>query len=146
MRVPAGPGERCEGRGQHVPDRVLTEGVVVAGLRTQDAGGDRECQELAGGGRTQVRGVGQEMRDAIRALLVGETGAAERLTGVTATHAVRIAFEPEDGALRIRVVPAGTRPELPVVATVLTALQAAAQDGRLSRLRICQRPDCGWAY
>lgn len=87
-----------------------------------------------------------ELRDAIRALLVGEPGAAERLTAVTATHAVRIAFEQEDGAPRVRLVPAGTRPELPIVATVLTALQAAAQDGRLSRLRICQRPDCGWAY
>ena len=87
-----------------------------------------------------------ELRDAIRALLAGEAGAAERLTAVASAHAVRVAFEQQPDALRVRLVPSGTRSELPVVAAVLTALQAAAQDGRLSRLRICQRPDCGWAY
>lgn len=87
-----------------------------------------------------------ELRDAIRSLVLGEPGSAERLTEVAASHAVRVAFEGEAGALRARLVPAGTRPELPIVAAVLTALQAAVQDGRLSRLRICQRPDCGWCY
>ena len=88
-----------------------------------------------------------ELRDAIRALMTGEQGAAERLTDVAAAHAVRVTFQGEAGAApRTRLVPAGTRPELPIVAAVLTALQAAVQDGRLSRLRVCQRPDCGWVY
>lgn len=87
-----------------------------------------------------------ELRDAVRALVEGAPGAAERLTDVAAAHAVRVAFRAEVGTLSTRLVPAGTRPELPIVATVLTALQAAVQDGRLSRLRVCQRPECGWVY
>ncbi|GAA2138542.1 hypothetical protein GCM10009844_06630 [Nocardioides koreensis] len=87
-----------------------------------------------------------ELRDAIRALVAGEPGAADRLTDVAAAHAVRVAVQELGGALRARLVPAGTRPELPIAAAALTALQAAVQDGRLSRLRVCQRPDCGWVY
>jgi predicted RNA-binding Zn ribbon-like protein len=87
-----------------------------------------------------------ELRDAIRALVAGEPGAPERLTTVAATHAVRVAFEQGADSVQVRLVPAGTRAELPIVASVLTAVQAATLDGRLSRLRICQRPDCGWCY
>jgi CGNR zinc finger protein len=100
-------------------------------------------------GDIDERGWGRliELRDAIRAMVAGEAGAAERVTDVAASHAVRVAFQAEVGvALRTRLVPAGTRPELPIVAAVLTALQASVQDGRLSRLRVCQRPDCGWVY
>ena len=66
-----------------------------------------------------------ELRDAIRALVAGEPGAAGRLTEVAAGHALRVSFQGEAGAApRTRLVPAGTRPELPIAAAVLTALQA----------------------
>jgi len=87
-----------------------------------------------------------ELRDAARAVVCREPGAAERLARVAAKHPVRIALEDGPDGLRARLVPAGTRGEGGIAAAVLGALKSAVDDGRIARLRVCERPECQWVY
>jgi hypothetical protein len=58
----------------------------------------------------------------------------------------------DDGTARLelgdrpRWVPVRESTEHRLAVDVLSALHQARTDGRLSRLRLCQRPDCGWCY
>ena len=87
-----------------------------------------------------------ELRDAVRALVAAEPGAAEQVTRVAARHPVRVSVAAGPGGPRTGLAPAGTRPEGRVAAVVLGALQAAIEDGRIARLRICERAECQWVY
>ncbi|NYD40385.1 CGNR zinc finger domain-containing protein [Nocardioides panaciterrulae] len=87
-----------------------------------------------------------ELRDAIRALVCREPGAAERLSRVAARHPVRLAVETRGDRPVARLVPAGNRPEAAIAATLLGAVRAALDDGRIARLRVCDRAECQWVY
>jgi hypothetical protein len=79
-----------------------------------------------------------ELRDRIReAVATGDVGPVD---DVARDYPVRLAFTPP------RLAAAGEDVEHAIAVTVLGALHQAARDGRLSRLRLCQRPDCGWCY
>ena len=87
-----------------------------------------------------------ELRDALRGLISGEPEAHGRLTRLAARVPLRLALERGDGGVRSRFVPHRDDQETVLVTEILTALQTAVLDGRLARLRICERPECGWCY
>jgi len=78
------------------------------------------------------------LRERVRTVVAGEDGAmvalaetAQRYPLVLGPSGLAAARDGQESAL---------------AATVLVALHAAVQDGRLARLRLCQRPDCQWCY
>jgi predicted RNA-binding Zn ribbon-like protein len=81
-----------------------------------------------------------ELRDHIRAVLAGEDDGAT-LTAVTRRYPAYL-----DLAGGPAWVPVTPSTEHRVAVDMIAALHAAARDGRLARLRLCQRPDCGWCY
>ncbi|GAA4219165.1 CGNR zinc finger domain-containing protein [Actinocatenispora rupis] len=88
------------------------------------------------------------LRDGLRAL-VGAHGADEPLAPATLASARAAVGDPAlrldvDGSGAITLVPAGGRLVAP--AAVLAAVAAAAVDGSWSRLKLCRRPTCRWAY
>lgn len=87
-----------------------------------------------------------ELRDAVRALVAAEPGAAERLSTVAAAHPVHVAFLGEGSSVSARLSASAARPEQPIAAAVLGLLQLAVHDGRFTRFGLCERPECGWCY
>lgn len=78
------------------------------------------------------------LRDRVRALVAGEADAMDALAETAQRYPLVL------GASGL--VAARTDQESALASTVLVAVQAATQDGRLARLRLCQRPDCQWCY
>lgn len=91
-------------------------------------------EEIDDGGWRRLAG----LRDQVRAVVAGEDGAREALAETAQRYPLVLGA---DG-----LVAARDGQEARLAATVLVALHAADRDGRLSRLRICQRPDCQWCY
>lgn len=87
-----------------------------------------------------------QLRDAVRSLVAGEDGAEERVTRVASRIPVRVAFERVEDRSAGRLVAPDAGPEQVLAAAVLSALQQAVHDGRMERLRLCERPECGWCY
>ena len=82
-----------------------------------------------------------DLRDRVRAVLAGEEGAASAFTAAATRYPLLVDLD-EPSGLRS----ADDRQEARLAGAVLAALHVAARDGRLARLRLCQRPDCGWCY
>jgi len=83
------------------------------------------------------------LREAIRALLADQDPDAPVRLGAVA-HGYPLVFRMEGARIRAAPVRAGN--EHAIAVAVLAALHAATQDGRLSRLRFCARPECGWCF
>jgi predicted RNA-binding Zn ribbon-like protein len=83
-----------------------------------------------------------DLRDAIRALL--EKGSPDgRLSRLARSYPDLLVFD-EDGRARLSAGHVGGEQEIAVA--LLAALHVALADGRLARLRLCERPGCGWAF
>jgi CGNR zinc finger len=67
----------------------------------------------------------------------GDPGA---LTELAQRYPARLEFTP------LRLAPVRNDAEHEIAVALLTALHQAVRDGRLTRLRLCERPDCGWCY
>ena len=80
------------------------------------------------------------LRDGVRAVLAGEDDGAA-LTDLARAYPARLALA-GDAAW----VPVADSAEHRLAVDLLGALQRAVTDGRVARLRLCQRPDCGWCY
>jgi predicted RNA-binding Zn ribbon-like protein len=87
------------------------------------------------------------LRDAIRAVLTdADPEAARRLTAVAHGYPSVLQVEEAGAVPRLTVAPVRDHDEQAIAVAVLAALEAAARDGRLARLRFCQRPECGWCF
>lgn len=80
-----------------------------------------------------------ELRSALRAVVDGAPG--DRVTELAAAYPARLEVSAEP-----RWVPVRDEAEHRLAVDLLAALHTAGADGRLERLRLCQRPDCGWCY
>jgi CGNR zinc finger/Putative stress-induced transcription regulator len=80
-----------------------------------------------------------ELRAGLRAVLGGASG--EHMTALAAAYPARLEVSEEP-----RWVPVRDDVEHRLAVDLLGALHTAAADGRLERLRLCRRPDCGWCY
>ena len=79
------------------------------------------------------------LREGVRAVVAGEDDGAA-LTELARDYPARLDLA--GGAW----VPARDSTEHRLAVDVLAALHLASTDGRLTRLRLCQRPECGWCY
>jgi predicted RNA-binding Zn ribbon-like protein len=59
---------------------------------------------------------------------------------------LRLALDRAGDEVRSSFVPHRDDQETVLVTELLSALQTAVLDGRLARLRLCERPECGWCY
>ena len=80
-----------------------------------------------------------ELRGELRAVVGGADGV--RVTELAAAYPARLDLVGEP-----RWVPVHDDVEHRLAVALLAALHTASVDGRLARLRLCQRPDCGWCY
>lgn len=80
-----------------------------------------------------------ELRAELRAVVAGADGG--RVTELAAAYPARLDLTGEP-----RWVPVRDEAEHHLAVDLLAALHLAETDGRLERLRLCQRPDCGWCY
>lgn len=80
-----------------------------------------------------------DLREALRAVVEGASG--ERVTELAAAYPARLEASAEP-----HWVPVRDDVEHRLAVDLLAALHTAGADGRLERLRLCQRPDCGWCY
>lgn len=87
-----------------------------------------------------------QLRDAVRAFVAGAAGAEDDLSRVASRVPVRVAVGQVGGRLTSRLVAPEPGPEQEIAAAVLSALQVSMHDGRVERLRLCERPECGWCY
>lgn len=87
-----------------------------------------------------------QLRDALRALVGRVDGAEEALSRVASRVPVRVRVERGPEGATSRLVAPEPGPEQDLAAAVLGALQLALHDGRIDRLRLCERPECGWCY
>lgn len=87
-----------------------------------------------------------DLRGAVRALIAGEPAAAEAVTRIAARVPLRLTLQPSGSTVRARLTSPREDVEAALTAAVLTALQVALVDGRIERLQLCQRPECGWCY
>lgn len=78
------------------------------------------------------------LRAGVRDVIAGEDPGV--LTDLAGEYPVRLDF----GSARLVAVRADAEHE--IAAAVLTAIHQALRDGRLARLRLCERPDCRWCY
>lgn len=101
---------------------------------------DIEGVEAAGWKRLAV------LRDAACSLVAGEEGAGERLSAIAARYPAELRFAGTGDSTRATLAPHRQVGEHAIAVAVLAALHAAATDGRLSRLRLCDRPECRWCY
>lgn len=81
-----------------------------------------------------------ELRDRVRDVVAGDDD------GVALTELARRYPARLDLTAGPAWVPVTGTTEHRLAVDVLAALHTAAGDGRLARLRLCQRPDCGWCY
>lgn len=86
------------------------------------------------------------LRDALRSLVAGEAGAGERVSAIAERYPLELRFEGTGDATTSTVSARRQGAEHTIAVAVLAALHAAATDGRLSRLRLCDRPECRWCY
>ncbi|HEU5037340.1 MAG TPA: CGNR zinc finger domain-containing protein [Nocardioides sp.] len=80
-----------------------------------------------------------ELRDRVRAFLAGEDDGAV-LSELARAYPARLDLAGGTWA------PVTDSTEHRLAVDVLGSLQRAVADGRISRLRLCRRPDCGWCY
>lgn len=86
------------------------------------------------------------LRDALRSLVTGEEGAGERVSAIAERYPLELRFAGTGEATTSTVSAKRHGAEHGIAVAVLAALHAAATDGRLSRLRLCDRSDCRWCY
>ncbi|HEU4811487.1 MAG TPA: CGNR zinc finger domain-containing protein [Nocardioides sp.] len=86
------------------------------------------------------------LRDALRSLVAGDVSAGERVSAIAGRYPMELRFEGTGDATTSTVSAKRQGAEHAIAVAVLSALHAAATDGRLSRLRLCDRSDCRWCY
>jgi predicted RNA-binding Zn ribbon-like protein len=85
-----------------------------------------------------------ELREAVRALLIGgrpATQAATRLTSAARRSRLRPEFDPAG----MRLVPAATGVDR-ALGGLLVVITEAMSDGRWRRLKVCENDGCRWAF
>ncbi|ANF33395.1 hypothetical protein A0130_10610 [Leifsonia xyli] len=116
----------------------LTAWLRARELLSGDAAASEDDLELA-----------KTVREGLRSVLAGHAGhdvdaaAAGRLDQALAQLPVRVTFG-TSGALSL--APAGGDRVLNALAGVLDAVRASREDGSWSRLKVCDRATCRWAY
>ena len=88
------------------------------------------------------------VRRAVRALFEGAPGAEAELTRIAARFPLRVALTGGVGGPgpSSTLTAVGDGPEHELVAAVLSALHSCAQDGRIDRFRLCERPECAYLF
>lgn len=87
-----------------------------------------------------------ELRSAARAVVADTEGSDELLSRVAARIPLRLTLARAQGGVSARLVAPDDEPEQALAAAVLNAVLVALTDGRIERLRLCERPECGWCY
>jgi predicted RNA-binding Zn ribbon-like protein len=89
------------------------------------------------------------VREGLRSVLATHAGhdadpdAIRRLDGALAELPVRVSFAAADG---FGLIPAAESPVRRALARVLEAVRASTEEGSWSRLKVCDRDSCRWAY
>ncbi len=88
-----------------------------------------------------------DLRTAIRAYVdqarVDQGSPDGRLSSLARSYPAHLVFD-DSGQARLTARHVGGEQEIAVA--LLSALHSALGDGRLARLRLCERPGCGWAF
>jgi predicted RNA-binding Zn ribbon-like protein len=85
-----------------------------------------------------------EVREAVRALLIGGPPAAPAAARLTSA-ARRSRLRPEFDAAGVRLVPAATGVD-GALGGLLAVITEAMADGRWRRLKVCENDGCRWAF
>lgn len=125
-------------------DHLDTTQSLAAWLRESELGTSRiqvDERELAGARR---------LRDAVRRLLVANTrgtadeGAGLALARLARAYRVELAVDPSTGHMKPDVSPAAKAEQL--VPQLLGIIFYAQATGTWERLKLCENPDCLWAF